>query len=36
MSECDGSDDNPSEDNFDLRDLYQEIYLRDHLMEKEI
>lgn len=36
MSNGDGSDEEPSEDNFDLRELYKEIYMRDHLMEKEI
>ena len=36
LSEGQGSDDNASEDNFDLRELYKEVYMREHLMDKEI
>ena len=36
LSEGQGSDENASEDNFDLRELYKEVYLREHLMEREI
>jgi hypothetical protein len=30
------SDENASEDNFDENELYQEVYLRGHLKEKEL
>lgn len=30
------SDDNASEDNLDVTELYTDVYMRGHLMEKEI